>query len=132
VSWLQKAPLGEEERRKQKIGRQSRTVDLFNLPNVADASLPFHGDPSDAPHQGRPIVQALVRVQVGKCCVFVLDVGVFFCLLSYHLPGYSPRFVQQPGPFSISSGDLADFILSSLLDTKLYNSCPYVVSDSGF
>jgi hypothetical protein len=40
--------------------------------------------------------------------------------------------MQQPGPFSISSGDLAEFMMSALLDTRLYDSCPYVVSVSGF
>jgi hypothetical protein len=49
-------------------------------------------------------------------------------------PGCAQRAfsLQQPGPFSISTGDLADFILGALLDSKLYDSCPYVVSDSGF
>jgi hypothetical protein len=38
---------------------------------------------------------------------------------------------QQPGPFSISTGDLAEFTLNALLDVKLYDSCPYVVSANG-
>lgn len=36
---------------------------------------------------------------------------------------------SQPGPFPITSSDLADFTLSALKMQKVYNSCPYVVQD---
>ena len=38
---------------------------------------------------------------------------------------------SQPGPFTITHIDLAEFSLNSLLNPKLYNKCPYVVADSG-
>jgi hypothetical protein len=36
---------------------------------------------------------------------------------------------SQPGVFSMTNTDLADFTLNALLNKKLYNSCPYVVAD---
>mmetsp|Transcript_39790 Transcript_39790/g.96060 ORF Transcript_39790/g.96060 Transcript_39790/m.96060 type:complete len:387 (+) Transcript_39790:61-1221(+) len=36
---------------------------------------------------------------------------------------------SQPGPFSITNIDLAEFSLNALKNERLYNSCPYVVQD---
>jgi hypothetical protein len=41
-----------------------------------------------------------------------------------------PYCEQQPGPFPIAHMDLAEFTLNTLRNQKLYNSCPYVVTDS--
>jgi hypothetical protein len=38
---------------------------------------------------------------------------------------------SQPGPFAITFIDLAEFSLNALLNPKLYNTCPYIVADSG-
>jgi hypothetical protein len=56
--------------------------------------------------------------------------GCLWCRTCKVLITHHHRF-QQPGPFSISTGDLAEFTLNALLDVKLYDSCPYVVSANG-
>jgi hypothetical protein len=38
---------------------------------------------------------------------------------------------SQPGPFTITHIDLAEFSLNALLNNKLHNTCPYVVADCG-
>jgi len=37
---------------------------------------------------------------------------------------------SAPGPVPVTHVDLAEFTLNALRQTKLYNSCPYVVADS--